>query len=345
MPRRIRTLLHMLSDEVERYAADSERIASRTNLLALNATIEAARSGDAGRGFSVVAQEVKALAGQSKLSAARFRADVLERLALGSRFAEEMLAEIEGARLIDLARTKMEQVTRTLSGRAVHLHMLATDATLRDAAESRTMEALEAGNQRLRDLDRVFKSYVNTFVVDTGGRLIMSSDAAINLRAHDFSGEEQYSRALASTDPDAWFTDAVWQNPYSGHRAVLVFVKQIRGRDGAALGVLYLEYDWQQLMEEVLAIDGSRNQDLRISIVDEDGRLVGSSWGGSFGSQVAMPPGEESGVERRRDSVAAFASARAFRGFSGLGFRCLIEQTMASEADIVAAIGGVAKAA
>jgi methyl-accepting chemotaxis protein len=57
------------SGDIEKFIAQAKLIAKQTHMLALNASIEAARAGDEGRGFSVVAEEVRKLANQAAQAA------------------------------------------------------------------------------------------------------------------------------------------------------------------------------------------------------------------------------------------------------------------------------------
>ena len=65
--------------EVNSIVGSISGIARQTNLLALNASIEAARAGEAGRGFSVVASEVKKLAIDTQDATGRARAIIAGR--------------------------------------------------------------------------------------------------------------------------------------------------------------------------------------------------------------------------------------------------------------------------
>lgn len=334
MPRRIRSLLESLADEVRAYVGESEEIAGRTNLLALNAAIEAARSGEAGKGFSVVAQEVKALAQQARMTAAKFREHVLGNLNAGAAIAEELVADVEGARLVELAQSIMQSISRSLFDRTIDIRMLASDhSVVRGALLGAADQAAEADAlTRLTTLLRFSPYFLNAFIVDRTGAIPVCAHANAAVRRENLKGAEQFKKAMASGPLQDWFTDAVWANPWSQGRRVLIFVAPVRHED-EIVGVSYLEYDFQGQCAEIMDVM-KKSSESTISIIDAAGCVVATTGAYAFQERfpIALAPGAQ--IHAGDAKIVAVSDIRPYKDFDGLGLRCVIEQAVATDADV-----------
>ncbi|MCF6437282.1 methyl-accepting chemotaxis protein [Pseudoalteromonas sp. MMG022] len=120
--------IEQTSKQIEALKADSDSISSvidvinsiaeQTNLLALNAAIEAARAGEQGRGFAVVADEVRSLAARTSQSTQQVR-DMVTKIQAGTDSAhslmQEALTQTEQTVSLSEASTKeMDQIEQAM---------------------------------------------------------------------------------------------------------------------------------------------------------------------------------------------------------------------------------------
>jgi twitching motility protein PilJ len=176
------------SQEISKIVALISQIASRTNLLALNASIEAARAGEAGRGFAIVADEVRQLADRAAKASKEIEQIVLqiqsETGSVMTAMEEGTQQVIEGTRLAEQAKRSLDDiiqvsnridtlvgsitadtVEQTETSRAVAQVMQSVELTAQETSQE--AQRVSASLQNLVGVARDLLTSVERFRVET----------------------------------------------------------------------------------------------------------------------------------------------------------------------------------
>jgi twitching motility protein PilJ len=157
------------SQEISKIVALISQIASRTNLLALNASIEAARAGEAGRGFAIVADEVRQLADRAAKASKEIEQIVLqiqsETGSVMTAMEEGTQQVIEGTRLAEQAKRSLEDIIQVSNRIDVLVRSITADTveqTETSRAVAQVMQSVELTAQETsQEAQRVSGSMQN----------------------------------------------------------------------------------------------------------------------------------------------------------------------------------------
>lgn len=328
----VRDVIEQINDDLQRFGAANRQVVTQTKLLALNAVIEAARAGESGKSFAVVANEVQRLAAQAAQTAETFQSKVEHRIGT----SRQLVGELEGARLVDLAESLVQLIVRNLYERTADVRWWATDTSLWQALYDPNPENVRIATERLGVIHRYYTVYSDLVLVDAKGRAVATANPAYRSKVHglDYLTAAWFQRAVALGSGDEYVADEVRHSRSQSGRQVLIYATAVRERGetrGRTLGALGVYFDWElqgaSIVRDEIALSPAELERTEVMLLDGKDRVIASSDGTRlFTSFSIEEPGKRGAYVDREGCLVAFARTHGYQEYDGQGWIGVVRQ-------------------
>ena len=171
------------SDQIGSIVAVITEIADQTNLLALNAAIEAARAGEAGRGFAVVADEVRKLAERTARATGEVQQAIRETQAAAKSASSLMVAgRTQADDSVKIARSSGETIEQIVAGQSGLVDLVSSIASAAEEQGAATAQIAQEVQQ------------IEAGAAEFGEAVSQSNQAAVQLSQHAETLREMLGR-------------------------------------------------------------------------------------------------------------------------------------------------------
>ncbi len=299
-----------------------QEIAQQTNLLSLNSAIEAARAGEAGRGFGVVADEIKKLATRS-FSSTKESTIIIENI-------QSKANEVMAVRTADLAYDTIDKIDRNLFERNCDAQAWAGFTQVKNALSGTATDRIDQANNLLKTLVEIYEVYFDLYVIDTAGTIVAAGVRreliGENMADRDWFKDVKMAKAISVTD---LYLSSIEK------RHTVAYSCPVRNDTGEIIGYFSSRFNWDYIYDILDSARVGKNGD--ISIINKQGYVIAcpsrkgiliDSLSNLEAAQRAMK-GETYGFSFKKDNrgntkIYGYAHTRGYNAYKGKNWSAIV---------------------